>query len=80
MTEFSFDMSSGSDFTAFVERLNEQLINASCIPYIHPVEGIGNIRCKFNARSPCLRCSVNPCGPCDVCKDFEPITTECDRK
>lgn len=28
---------------------------------------IGDISCQFNARSPHLRCAVNPSGPCDQC-------------
>ncbi|MEO1209319.1 MAG: DUF6464 family protein [Cyanobacteria bacterium J06638_20] len=41
----------------------------------HYVEGlglvIGNILCKHNARSPYLRCAVNPIGPCEDCRHFE---------
>lgn len=35
---------------------------------------IGDCLCKYNARSPYLRCAVNPSGPCDGCKSFELIT------
>jgi hypothetical protein len=28
---------------------------------------IGDAQCKFNARSPLLRCAVNPLGPCTGC-------------
>jgi Family of unknown function (DUF6464) len=35
---------------------------------------IGDYRCKYNALSPYLRCSVNPCGPCDGCPDFRKAT------
>lgn len=31
---------------------------------------IGDISCINNARSPYLRCSINPSGPCEQCKDF----------
>jgi hypothetical protein len=31
---------------------------------------IGDYRCKYNALSPYLRCSVNPCGPCEGCPSF----------
>lgn len=46
----------------------------------HYVEGvglvIGNILCRHNARSPYLRCAVNPMGPCEDCRHFEekPLT------
>ncbi len=34
---------------------------------------IGVSRCKYNALSAELRCSVNPCGPCEGCQDFEQV-------
>ncbi|HLP92308.1 MAG TPA: DUF6464 family protein [Nostocaceae cyanobacterium] len=51
--------------------------------YIRPVEGdryylegvgylIGDISCKFNARSGYMRCAVNPSGPCHGCRHYEP--------
>ncbi|WP_341531259.1 DUF6464 family protein [Nostoc sp. UHCC 0302] len=33
---------------------------------------IGDISCKFNARSGYIRCAVNPDGPCNGCRYFEP--------
>jgi len=33
---------------------------------------IGDPSCLYNARSSHLRCAVNPQGPCEGCKDFEP--------
>ncbi|MBD2773551.1 DUF6464 family protein [Iningainema tapete] len=32
---------------------------------------IGDITCKFNARSGYLRCAVNPSGPCEGCRYYE---------
>ena len=32
---------------------------------------IGDSSCVNNARSPYIRCAVNPEGPCDECKHFE---------
>jgi hypothetical protein len=32
---------------------------------------IGDPSCVFNARSPLLRCAVNPLGPCEGCSDYE---------
>lgn len=32
---------------------------------------IGDISCKFNARSGYIRCAVNPCGPCQGCRYYE---------
>ncbi|MBE7381447.1 MAG: hypothetical protein F6J95_008565 [Leptolyngbya sp. SIO1E4] len=33
---------------------------------------IGDFACQLNARSPYLRCAVNPCGPCGGCQFYEP--------
>lgn len=33
---------------------------------------IGDISCKFNARSGYIRCAVNPDGPCNACRHYEP--------
>jgi hypothetical protein len=33
---------------------------------------IGDPACRFNARSPLLRCAVLPEGPCDRCVHFSP--------
>ncbi len=33
---------------------------------------IGDPRCRFNARSPLLRCAVLPEGPCEQCLHFSP--------
>jgi hypothetical protein len=32
---------------------------------------IGDITCQMNARSPYLRCAVNPTGPCETCRLYE---------
>ncbi|MGD1712985.1 DUF6464 family protein [Dapis sp. BLCC M172] len=34
---------------------------------------IGDITCKFNARSSQVRCAVNPLGPCKGCRDYQSI-------
>jgi hypothetical protein len=43
----------------------------------HYVDGvgymIGDLTCKFNARSIYIRCAVNPFGPCDTCSCYEQI-------
>jgi hypothetical protein len=33
---------------------------------------IGDISCQYNARSGYLRCAVNPSGPCQDCRYYEP--------
>lgn len=33
---------------------------------------IGDISCKFNARSGYVRCAVNPSGLCQNCRHYEP--------
>lgn len=37
---------------------------------------IGDISCRYNARSPELRCTVNPYGPCKDCPEYEVISNE----
>ncbi len=34
---------------------------------------IGDISCRFNARSGYLRCAVNPEGPCDSCRHYQEV-------
>lgn len=34
---------------------------------------LGDPSCQFNARSPLLRCAVNPLGPCQGCAHYKPI-------
>lgn len=36
-----------------------------------PQELLGDASCRFNARSPYLRCAVNPAGPCESCRHYE---------
>lgn len=40
------------------------------------VEGIGyligDFTCRFNARSSYIRCAVNPTGPCQDCRHYQP--------
>jgi len=37
-----------------------------------PLPTLGDPNCAFNARSPLLRCAVNPDGPCQSCRHFRP--------
>ncbi|MEM1368034.1 MAG: DUF6464 family protein [Cyanobacteria bacterium P01_H01_bin.15] len=32
---------------------------------------LGDLSCQFNARSPWLRCAVNPSGPCENCRHYQ---------
>jgi hypothetical protein len=32
---------------------------------------IGDFTCVYNARSPHIRCAVNPIGPCETCRLYE---------
>lgn len=47
---------------------------------LHYVDGmgymIGDITCDLNARSPYLRCAMNPMGPCDGCSTYVPKVFE----
>lgn len=37
---------------------------------------IGDISCRLNARSPYVRCAVNPTGPCQDCRAYESTLLE----
>jgi len=32
---------------------------------------VGDVSCRFNARSALIRCAVNPAGPCQGCRFYE---------
>ena len=34
---------------------------------------IGDLTCRYNARSELLRCAVNPKGPCDRCSHYRAV-------
>ncbi|MFE4107180.1 DUF6464 family protein [Almyronema epifaneia] len=36
-----------------------------------PSYTVGDLSCQFNARSPYLRCAVNPVGPCGTCQHYQ---------
>ena len=70
-------------------RMRQADINLSGIrirQHIRPTDGdryylegvgylVGDISCKFNARSAYIRCAVNPSGPCQSCRYYEsPVT------
>ena len=38
---------------------------------------IGDISCKYNARSGYVRCAVNPSGPCEGCRFYESKEVSC---
>jgi len=50
---------------------------ASTPPELEYIKGvgyvIGDISCRYNARSAELRCAVNPYGPCKNCSEYEEI-------
>jgi len=57
---------------------NQRQLDRSRLPFDrHDVEGVndlvGDITCRFNARSAHLRCAVNPFGPCRNCPHYESI-------
>jgi hypothetical protein len=67
-------------------RVRQTAINYSAVRLqqtIIPLEGdryylegvgylVGDISCKFNAQSGYIRCAVNPSGPCQSCRHYEP--------
>lgn len=49
-------------------------------PEYRHVEGIGymigDLTCRFNARSSYIRCAVNPSGPCESCSQYQEIDSK----
>lgn len=37
-----------------------------------PLRILGDRTCEYNARSPYLRCAINPTGPCQGCPHYSP--------
>ncbi len=55
----------------FYERAMRTLYNGNAPLAANNVpKHIGDITCTNNARSEFLRCAINPCGPCESCKDY----------
>lgn len=42
-------------------------------PIPNTINAIGDVSCEYNAKSKYLRCTVNPCGPCEGCQHYEKI-------
>ncbi|MEH1788412.1 MAG: DUF6464 family protein [Nostoc sp.] len=40
-------------------------------PIPKAINAIGDVSCEYNAKSKYLRCTVNPCGPCEGCQHYE---------
>ncbi|HEY9849999.1 MAG TPA: DUF6464 family protein [Leptolyngbyaceae cyanobacterium] len=60
------------------ERLRVAIERASLGPLIIPpppadLQYIGDTTCKFNARSPYLRCAIAPSGPCEGCRHYQKL-------
>ncbi|MHC5857047.1 DUF6464 family protein [Nostoc sp.] len=61
-----------TNFPVVQERQNVRLV-AGDRYYLEGVGYlIGDISCKFNARSGYIRCAINPDGPCNGCRHYEP--------
>ena len=56
-------------------RRTQRLYNTPSVSDRYYLEGvgylIGDISCRFNARSGYIRCAVNPQGPCQGCNYYE---------
>lgn len=62
--------------SAMVAAERRQLRRLLTLPIDHQyVDGIGaligDFTCRYNARSPYVRCAVNPFGPCKECPHYE---------
>lgn len=62
---------------AFGEAPARQLLPSFPTPDYRYIEGlgyiIGDLSCQYNARSPHLRCAINPSGPCNGCSYYEAL-------
>ena len=62
----------------FILSVTEQTVPPSSSNSGHQISGtipafdalLGDATCIYNAKSPYLRCVVNPYGPCDGCPDY----------
>jgi hypothetical protein len=62
---------SGRRYRAHLQHIRQTPVRPVAA-YASPAVGliIGDISCRYNARSPYLRCTVNPLGPCKTCRDY----------
>lgn len=51
-----------------IDEFSNALNNACQEPH-----SIGDVSCKWNARSPYIRCAIDPSGECEGCKDYEKL-------
>jgi len=59
------------DLAAVALQVKPERQPADARPFAHGWV-IGDPRCRYNARSPLLRCAVLPDGPCERCAHFLP--------
>jgi len=52
-------------------RLDREFFPLSFDPLERHSDYIGDISCRNNAKSPYLRCAINPSGPCENCTSYE---------
>ncbi|QLE42232.1 hypothetical protein FD723_18605 [Nostoc sp. C052] len=45
----------------------------ACSRHSEPRGCVGDASCRWNARSPYIRCAINPSGECQGCKHYERI-------
>lgn len=69
---YQFNEPSSESFQVLEGRF-EVTREAIALPRINAINAIGDTTCQYNAGSRMIRCAVNPCGPCEGCKDYEKI-------
>ncbi|MBD2489019.1 DUF6464 family protein [Aulosira sp. FACHB-615] len=52
------------------KRIEQEQELAEAVNRVKP-DFVGDRTCKNNAKSPYIRCAINPCGPCKECKYYE---------
>jgi hypothetical protein len=64
---------SGRRYQAHLHQVRQMTFLRVLSPPNHQLGStVGDISCCYNARSPYIRCTVNPYGPCQTCRDYIP--------
>ncbi len=69
--QFSGRMRRIRELNNYRRRLDREFFPLSSEPVERCRDFIGDISCRNNAKSPYLRCAINPGGPCEDCSHYE---------
>ena len=69
--QFSERMRRIRSLNNYRRRLEQEFFPLSFDPLERCGDYIGDVSCRNNAKSPYLRCAINPSGPCEGCSSYE---------